>query len=372
MSLILLENLRKEVWGHLSSQIIEDSSLFIKIDNICRCERNKAPIRFLMAGLLAKMEDPSIDLRKPYSAMGQNSYRGRNYDEDVVQPFIHKYALPCNSTTAYLTPAFRTIEKPLTKEFFNNCRPKEVYYDMMDIIEYVQKFPQYAKLILLEIIRLLFVVKSENQQRIKQLLQKINRDHGSVGLSSEAITSLLKQHLACKGSSRLPVLIIAAAYDTIKELIKETRKPLFAHNAADSQTGALGDIEIVINASEQVVTCYEMKKKKVSIDDINICVEKILHYRNKVDNYIIITTDLIVNEVKDFAAAFYDKIGVEIVVLDCIGFVNHFLHLFHRYRMTFLNNYQALVLAEPDSSVSQPLKEAFLNLRRVAETDKGY
>lgn len=369
---VILESLREEALKNLSSQMIEDSSLFTKIENICRCERNKAPIRFLMAGLLAKMENPLIDLCKPYSAMGQNSYRGRNYDEDVVQPFIHKYALPCNSTTAYLTPAFRTIEKPLTKEFFNNCRPKEVYYDMMDIIEYVQKFPQYAKSVLLEIIRLLFVVKSENQLRIEQLLQKIVRDKSSIGLSSEAITNLLKQHLACKGSSRLPVLIIAAAYDAVQELIKEIHKPLFAHNAADSQTGALGDIEIIINTSEQVATCYEMKKKRVSIDDINIVVEKISNYCGKIDNYIIITTDLITNEIREFAATFYDKIGVEIVVLDCVGFINHFLHFFHRYRIAFLNNYQALVLAEPDSSVSQPLKEAFLNLRRVAEADKGF
>jgi len=56
------------------------------------------------------------------------------------------------------------------------------------------------------------------------------------------------------------------------------------------------------------------------------------------------------------------------VVLDCIGFIRHFLHLFHRARAEFLKNYQALVLVEPDSAVSQSLKEAFLALRKAAET----
>jgi len=64
--------------------------------------------------------------------------------------------------------------------------------------------------------------------------------------------------------------------------------------------------------------------------------------------------------------------GIEIVVLDCISFVRHFLHLFHRWRSQFLEAYQQLVLAEPDSAVSQPLKEAFLALRQAAESEKEF
>ena len=60
--------------------------------------------------------------------------------------------------------------------------------------------------------------------------------------------------------------------------------------------------------------------------------------------------------------------GTEIVVLDCIGFMRHFLHLFHRLRIQFLDSYQSLLLAEPDSAVNQPLKEAFLSLRQAAES----
>ena len=59
---------------------------------------------------------------------------------------------------------------------------------------------------------------------------------------------------------------------------------------------------------------------------------------------------------------------IEYVMLDCIGFVRHFLHLFHRLRIEFLDAYQSLLLAEPDSAVSQPLKEAFLSLRQAAES----
>lgn len=40
----------------------------------------------------------------------------------------------------------------------------------------------------------------------------------------------------------------------------------------------------------------------------------------------------------------------------------------HRIRADYLNAYQTLVLNEPDSAVSQTLKEAFLALRQAAES----
>ena len=56
------------------------------------------------------------------------------------------------------------------------------------------------------------------------------------------------------------------------------------------------------------------------------------------------------------------------VILDCLGFLRHFLHLFHRLRTQYLDAYQELLLAEPESAVSQPLKEAFLSLRHASES----
>ncbi|MEH1892729.1 MAG: hypothetical protein V7K92_25880 [Nostoc sp.] len=87
------------------------------------------------------------------------------------------------------------------------------------------------------------------------------------------------------------------------------------------------------------------------------------------DNYMFITTETIDKDVEDYAANLYEKTGgIEIVVLDCLGFLRHFLHLFHRLRMQFVKEYQKLVLAEPDSAVSHPLKEAFLALCQAVES----
>ena len=121
---------------------------------------------------------------------------------------------------------------------------------------------------------------------------------------------------------------------------------------------------------DRIVTCYEMKDKRVTKTDIDIALQKLSKTKSKIDNYIFITTDVIEIEVIEYAMSLYEKTGVEFAVLDCIGFIRHYLHFFHRQRNKFLNIYQSMVLAEPTSSVSQPLKEAFLALRRAAEADR--
>ena len=53
-------------------------------------------------------------------------------------------------------------------------------------------------------------------------------------------------------------------------------KLLANHNAADKQTGAIGDVEVTLGSDEQVLTGYEMKMRRVTRDDIDLAVQKIL------------------------------------------------------------------------------------------------
>ncbi|MDR0478295.1 MAG: restriction endonuclease, SacI family, partial [Burkholderiaceae bacterium] len=177
------------------------------------------------------------------------------------------------------------------------------------------------------------------------------------------------QHLACKNSSRLPVLVVAAAYEAAGIRLAENMMPLNAHNAADLQTGSLGDVEVCLANDDAIVTVYEMKMKRVTQNDVDAAVAKIARAPNQIHNYLFITTDVIDPSVSEYAATIYDKTnGTEIAILDCMGFLRHFLHLFHRIRADYLNTYQILVLNKPNSAVSQALKEAFLALRQAAET----
>jgi hypothetical protein len=105
----------------------------------------------------------------------------------------------------------------------------------------------------------------------------------------------------------------------------------------------------------------------VTRGDIDIALQKLLR-QSSVQNYIFITTGPIDREVQDYAASLYEQSGgIELVILDCIAFLRHFLHLFHRRRSAYLEAYQRLVLEQPESAVGQPLKETWLTLRQAAE-----
>jgi DNA adenine methylase len=320
--------------------------------------------------MLAKLHRPEIDPRKPYTKIGgKDCFSGRSYDEQFIGDFITRQNLPCNSTTAFLTPTLRNMDQTLTTRTVLVGRPMAMYQSALLVLDDVHTGKVQAQDVLNESIRLLLLDRDARQARLKTLLSGVGRVADALPLSSEDTVNLIEQHLRCKGSSRLPVLIVAAAYQAAKQRLGERVLHLAAHNAADEQTGAVGDVQITMLGDDKVMTSYEMKNKTVQRSDIDRALQKIAAQGSYVQNYLFVTTDSVSDEIRAYARSKYDETGgVEIAVLDCMGFLRHFLHLFHRIRRDFLDQYQVLVLREADSAVSQGLKEAFLALRQAAES----
>jgi hypothetical protein len=341
-----------------------------RLDGVCKSPSNRACVRLIMACLLAKLDRPEIDPRKPYTEIGTpDSFSGRSYDEQHITRFVQKHRLPCNSTTAFLTPVLRNIGRPLTPDLALIGKPRQLYADAQHLLHEVAEGRESAENMLIDTIRILIQMRDERLARLAQLQSELRAGADALPLSSEAVVALIRQHLACKYSSRLPVLVVAAAYQAVADRLGERLLPLQAHNAADEQTGAVGDIEITLENEDRICTVYEMKQKVVTIDDLDRAGQKLAGLSYRIDNYVVITTDRIDAATREYAATLYESTGgTEFVVLDCLGFVQHFLHLFHRRRAAFLDAYQSLLLAQPDSSVGLPLKEAFLALRRAAIT----
>ena len=352
----------------IDKPLIRDSRVVNDIEFVCRCS-NQAGTRFLLACLVAKLSDSTLDIRKPYTEIGGTGiYSGRHYDEAYVAPFVFKHGLPVNPTTSFLTPAFRTNKTTIEPGVGLVGRPKKLYAVIVALITVVYDGTLKAENTLAEIIRWLLIIRAERKQRIETLFASLKGTAQDLYIPAENIVTLMIQHMALPKSARLPVLVVAAAYTAAQEHLGERHLPLQGHNAADKQTGALGDIEIALKDDGDVVTVYEMKAKRVMLEDIEIAVQKLATTSQSIDNYIFITTDKIDEEVKEYAATMHARIGVEFVILDCIGFLRHFLHLFYRIRMQFLEAYQVLLMNEPDSAVSPSLKEAFLSLRLATET----
>jgi DNA adenine methylase len=372
----LLKKSYKRAIRQPGKSFVPDATIRERVEAVALCLKNRAGVRALLAGLLAKIHNPKVDIRKPYTDIagdsGGDCYSGRFLDETYVGKLAAKpYNLPINTTTAFLTPGFRTKNIVLTTRVALEGRPPEMYEALLQLLDDIQVNRIPAQIVMDEVFRVLILERAKREQCIQNLLSDINRTVDEFPLAAEDIVKLIAQHLACKYSSRLPVLVIAAAYETASQKLGERILRLHAHNAADKQTGASGDIEITLVGDDEVMTAYEMKMKTVTIDDVNIAIEKIAAHKETIQNYIFVTTDRIDPDVMAYASQKYDETGgIEIAVLDCLSFLRHFLHLFHRLRTTFLDTYQKFVLEEPDSAVSHTLKETFLSLRKAAEGAK--
>jgi hypothetical protein len=74
--------------------------------------------------------DPKVDPRKPYTKIGsKDCFSGRSYDEQFIGGFITRHNLPCNSTTAFLTPTLRNMDQTLTTKVVLIGRPMVMYQE---------------------------------------------------------------------------------------------------------------------------------------------------------------------------------------------------------------------------------------------------
>ncbi len=121
-----------------NSSLISDTVTAEKIDAIVTNISNRALVRLLLSASLAKVHRPEVDTRKPYTEIGtKDSYSGRAYDERYVAEFIEEHGLPCNPTTAFLTPALRNINGTLTKDLNIEGRPKSLYKKVLEVLNVV-------------------------------------------------------------------------------------------------------------------------------------------------------------------------------------------------------------------------------------------
>ncbi|MHC1679929.1 MAG: restriction endonuclease, SacI family [Methanomassiliicoccales archaeon] len=326
-----------------------------------------------MACALAKMDSPGKDITKPYVEIeGTDTYSGRNYDEKFIEPYVISRKLPCNSTTAFLTPALRNIRERFSRETVIAGKPKELYTEAINILNDVQEGRYTADHLLAQIIKNLYEMKEQDTRRQQDLLDSLESVRSDYPMSVDKIINLVFKHMSLRNTSRLPVLVVTAAYNVASSNLNMVTRPLESHNAADLQTRSLGDIEITLTSDDVVIATYEIKDREVTREDIAKAVTKIASSSVGLENYYFVTTKPCNPDVVNYALSFYDQLnGIEICIMDCYHFLKHFLYLIPRVRTRFLEEYQRLLLDEPTSAVSQSLKGAFIALRTVAEEQNG-
>lgn len=68
----ILESAYRKAVDLRNQSLVGDSSITRNLENIARNTANRACARFLIACTLAKVDDPSVDIRKPYTEIGDD------------------------------------------------------------------------------------------------------------------------------------------------------------------------------------------------------------------------------------------------------------------------------------------------------------
>ena len=167
----IVEQAYQRATNNLTVSIIATSLIAEQIERVVRNLKLRAGVRLLLAAAVAKIHTPSVDIRHPYTDIeGTDSYSGRSFDERIISPFIAKYSLPCNPTTAFLTPAFRNLNRPLVKNVVIASRGDEPYSEVLELLDAVQRGDLNAQDLPTELIRNLIVMRNERQFAIDALL----------------------------------------------------------------------------------------------------------------------------------------------------------------------------------------------------------
>ncbi|MDS3860830.1 hypothetical protein RIF25_08385 [Thermosynechococcaceae cyanobacterium BACA0444] len=158
----ILEVAFQRVAANLQEVVVANDQIRQKCEYISKNLSNRAGARLLMSCLLAKIHNPKVDIRKPYTQIGgEDSFSGRTYDEQYITPFVNKYNLPCNITTAFLTPALRNRNETLVQGLNLVGRPPQLYTNVLDLLDDVYNNRVLPNDLLAEVIRLLIILRDQ-------------------------------------------------------------------------------------------------------------------------------------------------------------------------------------------------------------------
>ncbi|HQU46174.1 MAG TPA: hypothetical protein PK867_25395, partial [Pirellulales bacterium] len=139
-------------------------------------------------------------LREPITEIGSATcFSGRTYDEGYLTDFITKHKLPCNNTTAFLTPSFRNFTKPFLLDSVPKGRPPRLYTDAFQLLDDVAMGRAEARSVFVDTLRHLIAMRNEQARRMESLLGSIKRSGGTLVPSSEGIRSRILTDVLVNG-----------------------------------------------------------------------------------------------------------------------------------------------------------------------------
>jgi hypothetical protein len=232
----------------------DDPAVQVFFDKVF-ASKTQAYREVLLGCILAKLQDPAIDVHKPYVAHGELSYNGRTLDERVVNPFLHDKRIP-SSRGPFLSTFRRNVAfVAATRE---GLRDKDAYDALLGIIDFVDDAAEADLLTTLRYALLQFAKLRDAAEVPIARLQRI-----SLGQFDQLVDGLL----ATPSGGRFPVMLIEAAFSAIRDAFGLAWDiDVQGINAADRAAGVGGDI--TIRMGDAILLAAEVTERPVERDRV--------------------------------------------------------------------------------------------------------
>lgn len=210
----------------------------------------------LLGCVIARLQDKTINIRKPYVKQGYDAYNGRTLDERVINPFLQDKRVPC-SKGPFLALFRRSVK--FEKRTRDGLRDVKGFDAFLFLVDYIVKEGRDA--LLLDFLRNLLFKFLELRQGAIITLSRLQR------ISMEQYDSLIAGLLSTPSGGRFPVILIEAAFTAIKDSFGLSWQiESQGINVADSPSGAGGDLTVkdggtILLAAE--ITERPVEKSKV-------------------------------------------------------------------------------------------------------------
>lgn len=319
------------------------------------CTRLKGVYTVLITLLVHKTLNPDQDIRFHQAQIG--GFSGRNIDKQYITPTLQELGLPAMAESGWLT---RSLEqpKPYTLDYPGKIGNKLVKEAFLNLIDWVQKNPDKAELVL----RILLgqVIQNTNSNQIE-----ITKICNNKKLDIRVIVDSLEEHFnfnyKTHGASKLPVLAFYAIYQILIEEVERyklcTLKKLASHTASDLTSRSAGDIE-VFDENNKLFEAVEIKQgKKIDIQIIRIVKEKIVKYNPQ--RYCIFSSSDIYNpdaqlidtEISEIAKNY----GCQVIINGTIPTLKYYLRLITSLD-NFINKYSRFIESDSELQVNHKIK----------------
>lgn len=353
-----IEKLYQDALAKRSASVLSfniSESLRKNVDIIVEnAENSKGVMTVALTSLIYKNLNPEQDVRRHQAGI-QGGYAGRIFDAKNVTPFLRSKSFPCMAESGWLT---RSLEqkRPYDRDYSGAIKPLALKNAFLGLLEEIHEADTDIKEVTLYFLYKLIVLRDSKTIEIAK------PKNLSIGGIVEVLVKHFKFHYQTRGASRLPVLALYAIYQILVEELRrfegKTLLPLENHTSADSQSGRLGDIDIVDENGSPFEAVEVKFDVPIGKDIVERAKEKI--QPSSVTRYYVLSTSAIKSgeeeDIDRIVTQVKNAHGCQIVVNGIVPSLKYYLRLVERPAL-FIERYANLLSS--DETIKFEHKEAW-------------